>query len=471
MDVFRQQRTWNRAWRLGISQLACVGRHTVTGLLSTAGRQFIDWTSDYRLYSQDCWNPRELFVPVARGILEMLPATAPVVAAVDDTVIRKTGPKIPGVAYRRDPLSPPFQVNLVRGQRFLQLSALLPAAEVPGPARAIPLRFDHAPSVPKPRKKAPPEVWQAYRQQRRRQNLNTQAVEVLQQMRTELDERHGARERPFIVGVDGGYTNEVVLKGLPERTTLIGRIRKDADLYHALRSEDQRPVGTTRHYGQPASTPEELRQDDTMPWQEVTAFAAGRKHAFRVKTIAPIFWKKAGARCPLRLVVIAPVGYRLRKGSKLLYRQPASLICTDPDLPLAQVVQYYLWRWEIEVNHRDEKQIIGVGEAQVRAPQSVDRQPAFAVASYAMLLLAAAQAFGSDARQGLLPLPKWQEKTARPRLSTQELIRQLRSEVWAEALDRIQNHSDHFVTTTPTVTKCPESQLPAASALLYAASG
>ena len=88
-----------------------------------------------------------------------------------------------------------------------------------------------------------------------------------------------------------------------------------------------------------------------------------------------------------------------------------------------------------------------------------------------MLLLAAAQAFGPDARQGLLPLPKWQEKTARTRLSTQELIRQLRSEVWAEALDRIQNHSDHFVTTTSTVTKCPESQLPAASALLYAASG
>lgn len=107
MDVFRQQRTWNRAWRLGISQLACVGRHTVTGLLSTAGRQFIDWTSDYRLYSQDRWDPRELFVSVARGILEMLPATDPVVAAVDDTVIHKTGPKIPGVAYRRDPLSPP----------------------------------------------------------------------------------------------------------------------------------------------------------------------------------------------------------------------------------------------------------------------------------------------------------------------------------------------------------------------------
>ncbi|MBU0717952.1 MAG: hypothetical protein KJ749_06865, partial [Planctomycetes bacterium] len=57
-------------------------------------------------------------------------------------------------------------------------------------------------------------------------------------------------------------------------------------------------------------------------------------------------------------------------------------ICTDPDLPLDQLLQHYIWRWEIEVNHRDEKQIIGVGEAQVRGARSVERQPAFAVACY-----------------------------------------------------------------------------------------
>ena len=68
------------------------------------------------------------------------------------------------------------------------------------------------------------------------------------------------------------------------------------------------------------------------------------------------------ANKPRRLVVIAPVAYRPRKGSKLLYRQPAYLIRTDPDLSLERLVQYYLWRWDIEVNHRDEKQIIGVGQ-------------------------------------------------------------------------------------------------------------
>ena len=53
----------------------------------------------------------------------MLPDNAPLVTALDDTALRKTGRKIPGVGYRRDPMSPPFHVNLVPAQRFVQLSA------------------------------------------------------------------------------------------------------------------------------------------------------------------------------------------------------------------------------------------------------------------------------------------------------------------------------------------------------------
>ena len=392
---------------------------------------------------------------------------------MDDTLLRKSGRKIPGVAYRRDPMSPPFHVNFVRGQRFLQLAGLLPPAEGDGPARGIPVRFEHVPPVPKPGKNASDEEWQAYRQRQKVENLNTRAVEVLHEVRRELDERQGAAGRRFLVSVDGGYTNKTVLKNLPERTTLIGRIRKDAELFHPPRPEDQSSVGPKRQYGRAAPTPEELRQDDSVPWQEVTAFAAGKRHTFRVKTLTPVLWKKAGAVLPLRLVVIAPIGYRLRKNSKILYRQPAFLICTDPDLPLDQLLQHYIWRWEIEVNHRDEKQIIGVGEAQVRAAQSVDRQPAFAVACYSVLLLADAREARTNPTSASLAPPKWSACGGSPgspplRRSTQKLIRQLRSEVWNDALNRLGSDSDHFVTTLPSVTKWSQLDLPVASALLYA---
>ena len=173
MEAFAQYRTGQRARRMGLSQLACLGRHTVTGLLCASGRQFGDWTADYRLFSRDVWEARELFVPIVRGIVDLLPSGAPVVAAMDDTHVEKTGTRTPGVAYRRDPLSPAFHTNFIRAQRFLQLSALLPNAEPAGSARAIPIAYEHVPPVPKPKKDASEAEQKAYREQRRRKNLST----------------------------------------------------------------------------------------------------------------------------------------------------------------------------------------------------------------------------------------------------------------------------------------------------------
>ncbi len=136
----------------------------------------------------------------------------------------------------------------------------------------------------------------------------------------------------------------------------------------------------------------------------------------------------------LRLVVIRPVGYRLRKGAERLRTQPAYLICTDPDLPLADLLQEYIWRWDIEVNHRDEKTILGVGQAQVRNENSVEHIPATAVAAYAMLLLAAIKAYGPGGKPTVIPEAKWRKPGKKQRPSTQDLINELRRELWSRAI-------------------------------------
>jgi hypothetical protein len=71
----------------------------------------------------------------------------------------------------RDPMSPPFHVNLCYGLRFLQLSVLVSQRSAPGSARALPVRFDPAPPARKPKKNAAAELWQAYRQQKKQQSL------------------------------------------------------------------------------------------------------------------------------------------------------------------------------------------------------------------------------------------------------------------------------------------------------------
>jgi hypothetical protein len=464
---FAQERTWERARQLALSGLLCMGRHTVTGALCTAGKQFSDWSADYRLFSQAGWSGDALFGAVREGVLLELPEQAPLLTALDDSYLKKTGTKIPGVKYVRDPMSPRFRPNFIRGQRYCQISALLPIGSQPGSARGIPLQFHPVPVPAKPKPTASEEVWKDYRRWCRQHSLAQQGASLITQLRHQMDEQ-GEEHRRLLSAVDGSYTNGVVIKALPERTTLIGRIRADAKLYFP--PQPQSGVGRKRQYGERSPTPEQLRQDSSIPWQTVSVYAAGRLHDFQVKTLAPLLWRKAGAKRPLRLVVIRPLHYRLRKNGRLLYRQPGFLICTDPDLPVQSLLQSYVWRWEIEVNHRDQKQIIGVGQAQVRHPRSVDRAPALAVASYAFLLLAGHRAFDSDQLSQDWPLPQWRQKRKKPRLSTQDLINRLRHELWGVALSLDLPHFDSFANTPHWDAKSQKFQPSLGSTVLYALS-
>jgi hypothetical protein len=51
--AFAQQRSAERARALGLSALTCLGRHTLSVLLCTAGQQFRDWSAAYRLFERE----------------------------------------------------------------------------------------------------------------------------------------------------------------------------------------------------------------------------------------------------------------------------------------------------------------------------------------------------------------------------------------------------------------------------------
>jgi DDE superfamily endonuclease len=434
-----------------VASLLCPERLTIANIICTLGGQHSDWTADYRLYSRGRMESDALFHSVRSALDAHVPPERPLVVAVDDTLVRKSGTKIPGVAWRRDPLGPAFQTNLVRGQRYVQFSAAWPLAE--GAARLLPIGFHHAPGAPKlPKALAADAAAQAlHRADRKRLALPRQTLTHLKTLR----EATPAARKILLTG-DGGFTNARILKGLPEGITYIGRMRKDAVLHHPPAAREPGRKGRKLSYGPKAPTPAELLRDEKIPWQQVEAFAAGKRHLFKIKTLGPVLWRKAGADKSLRIIVIAPLGYRLRKASKLLYRQPAYLLCMDPDLPLAEALQSYLWRWGIEVNFREEKSLIGTGDAQVRDQESNEHQPAMTVATYSQLWLAALtlQSEGNP----ITPLrpPKWRAGTDKPPApTTGELLRLLRYEYWASALRPA--HFYHFATGTrpdPSAQKC-----------------
>ncbi len=171
---------------------------------------------------------------------------------------------------------------------------------------------------------------------------------------------------------------------------------------------------------------------------------------------------------PVQVVVIKPLGYRLKKGGRLLYRQPAFLVCTDPQMTLADLLQDFLWRWDIEVNFRDEKTILGVGQAQVRTEASNQNAPALAVAAYALLLMASVKAYGKNGAPDRLLEAKWYRRKKQERATTSELINQLRRELWAEALNP--KHFTDFTTGIPPKEKSEKCDVPLASAAFLSSS-
>jgi hypothetical protein len=420
----------------------------VTGLLSTCGRQFEDWSAAYRLFARARLEPEALFDGIGQLCHEQLPAGEPVRICLDDSLLPKSGARTPGVAWRRDPQGPPFQTNFVRAQRVLQMSALMPVAGSPA-VRAVPVDFVHAPTPPRPARKAAAAPVGPGGQK----NLTRRALERIEVVKA----RFGTR--PIWLLSDARFTTGPLLQGLPPEAVLIGRLRKDARLWRLPGPQPAR--GRRRLYGEPCPTPEQMRQDPALPWQTVRVHAAGTDHDCRIKVVDGVQWRPAGPR-PLRLVLIAPLAYRPRHASRLLYREPAYLLCTDPNLPPQQIVQAYFQRWDIEVNFRDQKSLLGVGQAQVRHPRSVQAVPAFQVAAYALLLLAALQLDPAL----LLPPPKWHPRRKSERASTHQLLQRLRFEVWGRGLGL--HHFSGF-SPPPLPTQTPQNlSLALPSALLYA---
>ena len=167
--AFAQQRLADRAQALSLSSLLCLSRHTVTGLIATCGREFQDWSAAYRIFSHNRLPIDELFAVVRRAVVAQLAPHAPLCVAVDDSLLPKSGIRIPGVAWRRDPLGPPFQTNFVRAQRAIQLSAAVPFAE--RAYRMVPIAFRHAPTPPKPPRDASVDLLRQHRQAARRAAL------------------------------------------------------------------------------------------------------------------------------------------------------------------------------------------------------------------------------------------------------------------------------------------------------------
>jgi DDE superfamily endonuclease len=426
--AFRQKRTSERAIALALGLLCGLGRRTVTRAICFNNRQHQDWSADYKLFNRSRWEAHALFervIQTAGG--QYCPKH--IVVGLDDTAIKRSGKKVKTAYWQRDPLSPAFHTNLLWGQRFLQASLLTPLYKFDGESspRGLPIRFEEVTPVRKPGKNATPEQKAAYRQAKKTHNLSTAFVQMLGGLRRDFDAQ-GFADKSLIAVGDGSFCNKTTFRQPVDRTILITRARKDLRLCFPYQGPG------LRYYGTELFSPQMVHQDSSLPWKEVKIFHGSRYRRIRFKEVSQLLWQRGGARRLLRLFVLAPTPYRKTKEGRRYYRQKAYLLCDDNKLAAKELLQAYFDRWQIEINHRDEKSILGVGHAQVWAALSTPRVPALMVATYSLMLLSALETYGPKRTTAYEPLPKWRRSARRP--SCLDLVTLLRKQIEAQSLCR-----------------------------------
>jgi hypothetical protein len=250
--VFAQARSHQRAMEHALAWPSILGQRTLARTVCALGRSDQDWSADYKLFARSHWSPQALFAPVLEEYLRRY-GKGPVAVAFDDTRLAKTGRKIPGAGWGRDPMSPPFRVNLLYGLRFLAAGLLFPHhRQGDDDARSLPVRFEEAPVVKKPGQRASPKQQHAYRELKKQRNLSVQTLQMMGELRRWLDGK-GAWDRILLATLDGSFCNRTLFRAPLDRITLVARGRKDARLCFPA------PAGQRRKYAQETFTPEQVR--------------------------------------------------------------------------------------------------------------------------------------------------------------------------------------------------------------------
>jgi DDE superfamily endonuclease len=412
----RQVRTQECLLTLCLGYVQTLGRHTLTGVLRSLGREGLDWSAAYRLFSQARFDLEAARRKLVETVLETLAANDPLVVVLDGTQLARTSPRFPGVGWLRSPRTPVWRPGIHRAQRWVGLSALLPRS-ADGGSRAVPLWFAPAPS-PTAR------LWPDHPPQREWEA----GLAALQWVRHHLDALGQSRRRVLAVA-DGSYGVAPLLRALPAGVSLLARTTRTRALFALPGAPVPGHRGRQRRYGTRGPTPEQTLRG-RRGWRQIPTWVRGRRLHLRVHTSGPWLVKPAPDQ-PVFLLVVRGIGReRLGRRGK---REPAFLLVTAvPDgiggwnlpLPVADLVAWAWQRWEVEVMHRELKSGFGLGQQQAWSPVAAALVIPWVVWLYAILMLAGYLVWGWNvaARHA-----KWQR---RRRWTARDVARSVQQELW-----------------------------------------
>jgi hypothetical protein len=367
LDTFRVIVT---GWLLG------GGRRTVTHvLLMGDGLRIKTFSCYHRFFSKARWTIDSMGRVIVAMVLKFIPQNAPIVAAVDDTLNRKTGKRIWAAGMHHDPiLSKGKRCVFSFGHNWVVLSIQLRFAFAPDKVWSLPVLMrlyrrkqkQRKPGRPRQERKA---IGQAKPgEYRTRPQLATEMIALLASW---------LPERTIRVVGDSEYAGKSISRNLPDRVHLTSRMVMNAALYDQPSKRRKGERGAPRKRGKRLPSPVELAKSRKVRWTKTRATLYGRHVRVWYKSCTALWYNSAGTRL-LRIVVVRDPSHR---------RKDDCFFSTDLRLSAKAILELFAMRWPLEVAFYNAKQFLGLEDPQNRTPQAVQRTAPMALYLHTLVIL------------------------------------------------------------------------------------
>jgi len=362
------QRSWRYAQTLLLGAIMAPGVRTVASILRITGlmheRRFVNY---HRVLNRAVWNARLAALYLLRLLVERFVPDGPIILGIDDTIERRWGRRIQARGIYRDPVrSSDSHFVKTSGLRWLSVMLITPIPWA-GVWWALPFLTVLAPS-----KRSREELG------KRHKKLTDWARQMILQIRRWLPGRE------LILVADSAFAALDLLAALTcKQVACITRLRLDAALYEPAPLRSPGAKGRSRKKGQRCRSLSSILKDPTTIWQSVTVnwYGAGPR-VIEICSQTAVWYHPGSPVLPIRWVLLRdPQGQF----------EPQALLCTALNYDPAQIVQWFIKRWQVEVTFEEARAHLGVETQRQWSEKAIARSTPCLFGLFSLVALLAAQ--------------------------------------------------------------------------------
>lgn len=159
-------------------------------------------------------------------------------------------------------------------------------------------------------------------------------------------------KRKWVLLGDGGFASiKLGLACQSRNVALISRLRKDAMLFEPVSVSTEKRRGRKRLKGDKAKTLHELINQADLAWQECDiTWYGGDKRKVKLFTGTNLWYKAGSAPLSIRWVLVQDI----------ISGNTEAFFSTDVTIEAAQIVEYFILRWNIETTFEESRAHLGV---------------------------------------------------------------------------------------------------------------